>query len=433
VDATHQELHRVPLQYLAVPAHIHVAGFVLPGEGSPVGREHFLKLAGQLNISAADVRWQGQRAWATKSVDGGRLLLKLESAPAHYTIQIWWADGAEPGFGRIPAYPEGFDLQGDAKLTELDICWMSAPPTETAISDCFEPDTEILSSAVLGGKLTIATNYEPDGEGRERYLVFPVKEQAQPGQAEFIVDNIVRIENHFHLLYRPKINYEDALRVLIEIESGSAAETRRLNENLPTATTDVLKVSLHELSAGFAQLATLNNEFQRHFSDAVNYKDILKTAFRAWREQPLANYLPLSAPVLRSSLAISGDYGQLLARVERVRKQKSDVINILRTKIDLLERDQSMTLQRNMHETAKSQMTMQVTIEGLYIFIVAFYLTELARIVFEALKERGVIETSPSLLAAFFIPVALAAGLILSGKAGHWLHRFRSKKTDKTK
>ncbi|MDP1809310.1 MAG: DUF3422 family protein [Actinomycetota bacterium] len=69
---------------------------------------------------------------------------------------------------------------------------------------------------------------------------------------------------------------------------------------------------------------------------------------------------------------------------------------------------------------------MQTTIEGLYIFIVAFYLTELARIVFEALKEQGILKTSPNLLAAIFIPFAIGAGLVLSGKAGHWLREQRA-------
>lgn len=433
IDAAHQDLHRVPQQYLAVPAHIHVVGFVNGPDNPTEPQAAFLAVAGQLGIDREDIRSRETSAFAIKSAQNGRVLLKLDAAQDHYAIQAWWVEDAEPAFGRLPAYPKDLEFSSNGKLTELDICWLGSAVSDEEVRSHFAPETEVLSSAVLGGKLRVATNYEPDAQGRERYLVFPVGDGMLPGQAEFVVDNIVRIENHFHLLYRPMTDFDNATRVLREIETGSTAEMQRLNESLPTATTETLKESLHELSAGFAKLATLNTQFQHRFSAAITYKDILRTAFQAWREQPLDNYLPLSAPILRSSTTISGDYGQLLARVERVRKQKADVINILRTKIDLLERDQSMALQRNMHETAKSQMTMQVTIEGLYIFIVAFYLTELARIVFEALEERGIIETSPSLLAAFFIPVALAAGLILSGKAGHWIHRFRSKKTDKTK
>lgn len=425
VDATHQELHRVPQQYLTVPAHIHVVGYVNDANIAPDHRKHFTALADKLDIEPASIHWQDARAFAIRSNASGRLLLKLDVAPDHYTIQTWWVDNAPPAFGRLPAYPPDLEFPSEGKLTELDICWLGAALSAEGARSRFELNTEVLSSAVLGGKLHIATDYEPDHDGRERYLVFPVKDGIPPRQVEFVVDNIVRIENHFHLLYRPKINFDKAASSLLAIETGSAEEIRALNDTLPTAGTETLKESLHRLSAGFAQLATVNDEFQRHFSAAVTYKDILRTAYTAWREQPLDGFLPLSAPILRSSASIAGDYRQLLARVERVRRQKADMINILGTKIDLLERDQSMALQRSMNETTKSQMAMQTTIEGLYIFIVAFYLTELARIVFEALKEQGILKTSPNLLAALFIPFAIGAGLVLSGKARHWLHQWQ--------
>lgn len=75
---------------------------------------------------------------------------------------------------------------------------------------------------------------------------------------------------------------------------------------------------------------------------------------------------------------------------------------------------------------------MQQTIEGLYVFIVAFYLTELARILFEALESRGIITYPPIILAAAFIPVAILAGLILSGKAKHWWQKIRARRLPKS-
>lgn len=430
IDATHQELHRVPQQHLAVPAHIHVVGYANDARAALDRNAHFLTLASRLGIEQKDIHWQETQAFALRSTTAGRLLLKLDVAGDHYTIQTWWVENAPPVFGRLPVYPDDLEFPTEGKLTELDICWLGTALSDEGVRARFEPDTEVLSSAVLGGKLHIATDYEPDHEGRERYLVFPVKKQVPPRQVEFIIDNIVRIENHFHLLYRPKVNFDESARALLAIETGSAEEIRALNDTLPTAGTDALKESLHQLSAGFAQLASLNDEFQQHFSAAVTYKDILRAAFQAWREKALDDFLPLSAPILRSSASIAGDYAQLLARVERVRRQKADIINILRTKIDLLERDASMALQRTMNNTVQTQMKMQMSIEGLYIFIVAFYLTELARIVFQALKEQGIVKTSPDLLAALFIPVAIAAGLVLSGKAADWLNEWREKQRD---
>ncbi|MDP1809308.1 MAG: hypothetical protein Q8L35_07230 [Actinomycetota bacterium] len=166
-DATHQELHRVPQQYLTVPAHIHVVGYINDANMSPDARRHFTALADLLGIEPTDIHWQDARAFAIRSDRGGRILLKLDVARDHYTIQTWWVDNAPPTFGRLPAYRDNHEFPSKGKLTELDICWLGAALSAEGVRSRFEPNTEVLSSAVLGGKLHIATDYEPDHEGRE--------------------------------------------------------------------------------------------------------------------------------------------------------------------------------------------------------------------------------------------------------------------------
>ena len=58
---------------------------------------------------------------------------------------------------------------------------------------------------------------------------------------------------------------------------------------------------------------------------------------------------------------------------------------------------------------------MQKAIKGIYVFFVAFYLTELTLIVFEALHETHRTTYPPVVIAAMFIPLFILVGLVLSG------------------
>ena len=193
---------------------------------------------------------------------------------------------------------------------------------------------------------------------------------------------------------------------------------KRISKALPLADTDALKSELHTLSNDFVKVSELNEEFQQYHRDVLHHQRALTSAFETLKEEPIDVFLSLSSPILKSAKDISDKCDSFFSRIERVRRKKTDIIGILRTKVELLERDLGLSLQRN-------QMAMQRTVEGLYVFIVAFYLTELAHIVFKALEELEVIQVSPTVLAALFIPVAIFAGLFLSGKISEWFGRDR--------
>lgn len=422
-DITHLELHRAPLRWLAVPARIHVIGYKQGDDDRESIKQRFLELAQDFELSENNIVWHNDNAFARSGQKD--LILKLDIQANHYTFQVWTkpAQKAKIDFAEIPDCPQDRNFNTGNKLTELDIL-LGADDLTTRLPELL-PGVDTLGSRILDGKINVATNYQPDDRGRERYLIYPAGGKIDGDQAEFIVDNVVRLENNFHLLSLPRSVYAAANDRLRLIENAGSKELETIGAALSTAGTNTLKGWLNDLTAGFTELAKMTEEFNRHFADAVIYKDVLRTIFADFREKPLEGFAPLSAPILRSTTGISADYARLISRIDSVRKQKSGIISILRTKIDLIQRDQSFALQCSMHETTKAQMSMQQTIEGLYVFIVAFYLTELARIVFESLKERGWVSYSSNTMAAAFIPIAILAGLLLSGKAKHWREKLK--------
>lgn len=429
-DTAHLELHHIPHKLFVAPFHVHVLAYLI-GKTDP--EQRFLDVVKMLNLSKDEIVWQNQSAFLNGTLPGAkRVILRFETDENFCTLQTWIfpEDESDLNFGKFNIYPEGFSFPEDKKLTELDIL-ITDKEFSPQSAEAMLPGAEILGSSVLNGLAKVVTNFQPDTEGRERYLVYA--DDAGSGNVDTVVDNIIKIENNYHLLYRPLKKYEIARKRMDKLEFNTAKQVNIINRQLKSASAEVLKSWIYDVTNSFAELATLNEQVSRYLDNASIYNENLQTALSSLKDEPLLKMVGLSVPLLNNANKISGEYSNLLQRIKNTGRQKAETITILRAKIDLLQRDQSFALQHSMHETTRSQMAMQQSIEGLYVFIVAFYLTELARIIFEALEYKKIIHTSPNVLSAYFIPVAILAALALSGKLKHWKTSYQiRKKTGKT-
>ena len=414
----HAVLRRMPPGCLAAPARIRATGYVSNPDSPQEADDRFIRLAKHLEIDVNDIRRLGAGLFACRRLGPDQISIKLERLETHYVIETWLVAETVTDFGPQPELLDANILPAEGKLTELDILWLGEGFNEESILSLFESSSELLSSAVMDGKLQVITGYDPDSQGVERYLIFPTGVQLPSNQMGTVLDSLVDIENNFHLMYASEVvsKRDAAIEQLREIETKTNDDLKRINEALPRADSETLKLELHALSNDFVKVSELNEEFQQYHHDVLHHERALTSAFETLKEESIDVFLPLSSPILKSAKDISRKCDAFFSRIERVRRKKADTIGILRTKVELLERDLGLSLQR-------SQMAMQRTVEGLYVFIVAFYLTELAHIVFEALEEREIIHTSPIVLAALFIPVAILAGLFLSGKISEWFFR----------
>ena len=63
-DATHLELHSVPLRWLAVPARVHVIGYQQGDEDSQAIKRRFLALVEEFGLSESNIVWHNNNAFA---------------------------------------------------------------------------------------------------------------------------------------------------------------------------------------------------------------------------------------------------------------------------------------------------------------------------------------------------------------------------------
>lgn len=340
---------------------------------------------------------------------------------SYFSLTVWSKKVKNFNFGLDNMYHQPLEIPSGGKLTELEILVGNQNLSHQEINKLFRQQI-LYCSRVFNNFAEIYTTFQPDSHNRERYLVKTIKE-ASVDKLELVVDLIIQLENSFHLLYEPKPAVQALIKQLTAIENRGSQALKEINEKLTVATPNKLKKWLEEITKDYSQLAEINDKLSSKLNDALSLKNTLQEIFLELQESPVLELTEISKPITTLTIKKTAEYARVLSRVQAARNRRLDVIKILRTRLDILEREQAFALQCSMHETTNAQMAMQKSIEGLYVFIVAFYLTELARIIFEALHIKHLIAINPTLLAAAFIPIALLAGLILAGKIK--LNRFK--------
>ena len=111
---------------------------------------------------------------------------------------------------------------------------------------------------------------------------------------------------------------------------------------------------------------------------------------------------------------ITDDYHRLIQRVDAAEKAIADLISVLRTRIDLILQRQNLAMLEGMHATAKHQVKLQETVEGLSIIVISYYLTGLAGYVFKAMEKVWGLHAA--LATGLFVPVAIAFSFFTTRK-----------------
>lgn len=393
---------------------IKVFSYTLGSEERDALKEEFEKVANSLGIER--VVWRGETADGVKETgDGGKVSLRLLQGMDGYVYTLRVFPDRE---GRIDGEASrtctGFFQERPNELYHLDIIVGGAAP-------------DILTRDIKGQRFkdgtTVVSGYEMKGKLR-KYLITP----GADGDADKAVDDIVRLETCYNLLLSQRQKYLLLADQLGRLEEGVATNMGVINLNISKADGKTLKDWLHSLSVNFGEVSGITEELKKHAADTEGRRNVLQSILESWGDEPLEGLQTISGPLQFYTRAVGDDYGRLIQRIEGIRREMGDVITILRTKVDLIQQEQSLDIQKSMHETAKTQLRMQRAVESLEVFIVTYYMTVLAKITFEALEAQGRhLPDKPIILAGYLIPVFFVFAIFLSGKIGHTFESLRSR------
>jgi len=147
----------------------------------------------------------------------------------------------------------------------------------------------------------------------------------------------------------------------------------------------------------------------------------VRTLFVEWNEEGLEGYSTNSSVEIDALEALVSPFRDFIERIEALRSQLDTVLDAVRTYLGIEGQRLSLEEQRSSKEQLTRMVNLQEILHKMEILIVSFYLTEMARLFFEALTRE-----IADLLTLAFIPVAFFIAIFVM----RLLHRAKDMKSE---
>jgi ABC-type transporter Mla subunit MlaD len=184
------------------------------------------------------------------------------------------------------------------------------------------------------------------------------------------------------------------------------AEMRRpVDEIQPDDLEDILK----EITIQFSRLSTLASSMRRDHVKARGLLRGLRNLLKSWNERPITESLTNTSVETEDFENLMAPFGDFIERTEALMAQLNTVLDSVRTYLGIQQQKASIVEQTSSKEQLVRLVNLQEILHKLEVLIVAVYLTEMARIVFETLLQE-----SANLLTTAFIPVSLLISVLIS-------------------
>lgn len=213
--------------------------------------------------------------------------------------------------------------------------------------------------------------------------------------------------------------YSERRLMFDQMEASENSTQIRINEILAQMRRPVdeiqssdLEEMLKEITIQFSRLSTLSNTMRR---DRVKAQVIIrktKDLLKRWNERPFDDNATNSTSTIDFLEGLTAPFADFIERIEALTAQFNTVLDSVRTYLGIRQQKMSISEQTSSKEQLVQLVNLQETLHKLEVLIVAFYLTEMARIVFVSLLSPELL--SADLLTAAFIPVALLLSVLLS-------------------
>ena len=197
--------------------------------------------------------------------------------------------------------------------------------------------------------------------------------------------------------------------ILNQIDASERSTQFRINEIFVGLRRPVKEVKiedledvLREVTTLFSSLSVLVGAMRR---DYVKAQSLLRNAvslFKTWNEKPLNYYPTNSLMEIDSYEDLIAPFKDFISRVDALRTQLNTVLDTVRTYLGIQEQKLSIEEQASSKDLLARLVSLQEVLHKLEILIVAFYITEMGRLIFDVIAHE-----ISGILTIAFIPIAL--------------------------
>jgi hypothetical protein len=240
------------------------------------------------------------------------------------------------------------------------------------------------------------------------------------GDGENAVGNLwtLCLEVCFLALYNGEMIrlYSERKLMFDQMEASESSTQLRINEILAEMRRPVDEIQpgdlediLKEITIQFSRLSTLASSMRRDHVKARGLLRGLRNLLKGWNERPIAENLTNTSVETEDFENLMAPFSDFIERTEALMAQLNTVLDSVRTYLGIQQQKASIVEQTSSKEQLVRLVNLQEILHKLEILIVAVYLTEMARIVFETLLQE-----SANLLTTAFIPIALLISILIS-------------------
>jgi hypothetical protein len=206
-------------------------------------------------------------------------------------------------------------------------------------------------------------------------------------------------------------------RLMFEQLDASERSTQlRINEILAEMRRPVdeiqpgdLEEILREITIQFSRLSTIASTMRRDQVKAQGLIRGMRNLLERWNERPHGERLTNSSAELNTLENLLAPFKDFIERTEALMTQLNTVLDSVRTYLGIQQQKLSIMEQASSREQLIRLVNLQEILHKLEILIVAVYLTEMARIIFETSFHE-----LANLLTALFIPIAILISVLIS-------------------
>ncbi|GEM_PF-2351910 len=182
------------------------------------------------------------------------------------------------------------------------------------------------------------------------------------------------------------------------------ATMRRHSEIGPEGLESVLK----ETTTLFSSLSILVGAMRRDYVKALSLIRQVESLFKAWNEESILQYPTNSSVELDHYKGMIAPFEDFIHRVDALRAQLNTVLDAARTSVGIQSQKLSLEEQSSSKDLLVRLVNLQEILHKLEVLIIAFYITEMGKLVFEAFAHE-----KAGILTVAFIPIALVISMAI--------------------
>jgi uncharacterized membrane-anchored protein len=304
---------------------------------------------------------------------------------------------------------------GGERISALDLCFEHRPLFTDAdeVAPIFNGNTLVGSYLLTNKKSQVWTDLHLDDDGFISYFIpHDILGSRQAGR---IARGLAEAETY---RMAAMIAFPVAKSLSLPLrtaESSLAALSAKISQLLPETgiQTEQDGQFLGELSQLASMIEQWISSYGLRFTAAEAYSQLLNKNLAELKETPIQGVQTLSEFMDRRFQPAMGTCIWTQRRLKELSDRVSRTTQILRTRIEFVNEEQTQKLLASMDQRAKLQLRLQETVESLSVLVLTYYAVSLLAYIAKGGKEAG-LAIHPEIVAAIAAPVVAALFFMIS-------------------